>query len=183
MTAHTQQLSPLYGLMAEFETSEQLLHAVGHAHQAGYRKMDAYSPFPVHGLREALGRKHTKLPFVILVGGIAGFLTAYAMMYYATVVHWPLNIGGRPLHSWPNYIPILFEMTVLFSVLTAFVGVIVANGLPQHYHPVFNVPGFERASTDRFFLCIESDDPQFDPKETRRFLESLEPMEVSSVER
>lgn len=172
----------IYGLMAEFDTAEELTGAAAQAREAGYRQMDAYSPFPVHGLAQALGKPRTKLPWVIFAGGVVGAVAGYFMQYFATVIHWPINVGGRPLHSWPAYIPVTFEVTVLIASLTAFVAVIVANGLPQPYHPVFNVPAFERASTDRFFLCIEAKDPQFDREKTRRFLESLEPRSVTVVE-
>jgi hypothetical protein len=174
--------TPYYGVMAEFESPEALLEAAARARDAGYRKMDAFHPFPIHGMREALGKPKTKFPWIIFLGGAVGFIAAYSMMYFATVIHWPLNIGGRPLHSWVNYIPILFEVTVLFATLTAFFGLWVLCGLPMPYHPVFNVPRFARASTDRFFLCIEATDPKFDLQATRDFLQELNPASVNLVD-
>jgi hypothetical protein len=168
--------------MAEFETPEQLVEAAGRARDAGYRQMDAYHPFPIHGIREALGKPRTILPWIIFCGGAIGGIGGYAMQYFAMAVHWPLNVGGRPTHSWPNFIPITFEMTVLLASITAFLGMIVLNGLPQPYHPVFNVARFERASTDRFFLCIESTDPKFSLEDTRAFLNGLNAHSVSVVE-
>ncbi len=173
---------PIHGLMAEFESAEQLVEAARQAHEAGYRRMDAYTPFPVHGLREAMGVRKTRLPWLVLAGGAVGFIAGYGMQYFAQVIHWPINIGGRPLHSWPNYIPIVFEMTVLVASLTAFLSVVIINGLPRPHHPVFNVDKFDRASTDRFFLCIEADDPKFDTESTRLFLQELKPASVSVVE-
>ncbi len=143
--------------------------------------MDAYAPFPVEGLPEALGRKPTRVPLIVLLGGIIGGLGGYFMEWYANVVSYPINIGGRPLNSWPSFIPITFELTVLGAALSAFFGSMALNKLPQPYHPVFNVPEFERASIDRFFLCIEAADPLFDLKTTRAFLEGMRPLSVSEV--
>ncbi len=172
---------PIYGLMAEFDTPEDLLAAAKHAHAEGYRRMDAYSPFPVEGLSEAIGFHHTRLPLLVLIAGIVGAIVGFASQYYVTVFDYPINVGGRPLNSWPAYIPITFEVTILFAALTAVVGMIALNRLPMPYHPVFNVPAFGRASRDRFFLCIEAADPRFDREGTRQFLESLKPREVSEV--
>jgi len=177
-----QEKPRLYGLMAEFETPDELLAATKRAYRLGYRKMDAYAPFPVEGLSEALGMHHTWLSAVVLAGGILGAVGGYAMQYYAVVIYYPLNIGGRPLHSWPNFIPITFETTILAAALAAVLGMFALNNLPQPYHPVFNVPSFEQASRSRFFLAIENSDPQFDLEDTRGFLESLSPIEVSEVE-
>lgn len=173
---------PIHGLMAEFDTPEALMDAANRVREAGYTRTDAYAPFPVHGLAHALGEPRTKLPYLVLAAGAIGGLTGYGMQYYATVIHWPINVGGRPLHSWPAYIPVTFEMTVLFASLTAFLCIILLNGLPKPYHPVFNVPAFDRASTDRFFICVEAADPKFDREQTRHFLESLEPRSVTVVE-
>jgi hypothetical protein len=172
---------PIYGLMAEFDTPEDLLAAAKHAHAEGYRRMDAYSPFPVEGLSEAIGFHHTRLPLLVLIAGIVGAIVGFASQYYVTVFDYPINVGGRPLNSWPAYIPITFEVTILFAALTAVVGMIALNRLPMPYHSVFNVPAFGEASRDRFFLCIEAADPIFDREGTRRLLEGLKPREVSEV--
>jgi hypothetical protein len=171
----------IYGLMAEFETHEQLLAAAAAARERGYRRMDGFTPFPVEGLPEALGRPRTRVPLIVLLGGIFGGLGGYFMEWYANVISYPLNIGGRPLNSWPAFIPITFELTILGAALSAFFGSMALNKLPQPYHPVFNAPHFERASIDRFFLCIEAVDPLFDLQATRVFLESTQALSVSEV--
>jgi len=172
----------LHGLMAEFEEHEELLKATRKAYAEGYRRMDAYSPFPVEGLAEALGRRGTLVPLIVLLGGITGGLGGFLMQDYALAIDYPLNIGGRPLHSWPPFIPITFELTVLTAAFCALIGMLAMNKLPQPYHPVFNVPEFSRASQDRFFLCIEAEDPKFDRSATRRFLEKLGANQVMEVE-
>ncbi len=172
----------LYGLVAEFKTDAELMRAAEEAYAKGYRKMDGFAPFPVEGLARAMG-KTNRIPLLVLLAGILGGCSAYFMEWFANVVSYPLNIGGRPLHSWPAFIPITFELTVLGAALTAFVSVFVLSGLPKPYHPMFNLPEFERASQDRFFLCIETDDPQFDGVRTRSFLESLSPVLVKKVAR
>jgi len=171
----------IYGLMAEFDSPDDLLAAAKRAHTEGYRRMDAYSPFPVEGLAEAIEVRHTRLPLLVLIAGILGALVGFVSQYYVTVFDYPINVGGRPLNSWPAYIPITFEVTILFAALTAVFGMIAMNGLPMPYHPVFNVPAFGGASRDRFFLCIEAADPRFDREGTRRFLEGLQAREVSEV--
>ena len=171
----------IYGLMAEFDSPDDLLVAAKRTRAEGYRRMDAYSPFPVEGLAEAIEVRHTRLPLLVLIAGLVGAFVGFASQYWVTVIDYPLNVGGRPLNSWPAYIPITFEVTILFAALTAVVGMIALNRLPMPYHPVFNVPAFARASRDGFFLCIEAADPRFDREGTRRFLEGLQAREVSEV--
>ena len=178
MTAHS---TTIYGLMAEFDDPQSLVSATGRAHREGYRCMDAYSPFPIEELHEAFGGHHTRLPLIVLIGGLCGCIGGYALEYWSSVVAYPLNIGGKPLHSWPAFIPVTFECTILVAALSAVLGMLALNGLPQPYHPVFNVPRFALASRNRFFLCIESVDPKFDVERTRHFLETLEPREVTTV--
>jgi hypothetical protein len=173
---------PIYGLMADFDEPDQLLAAAQRAYEEGYRKMDAYSPFPIEGLAETIGFHHNRVPLLVLTGGILGCLTGFGLQYYVAVINYPLNIGGRPFNSWPSFIPITFELTVLFAAVFAILGMLALNGLPRPYHPVFNVPGFALASRNHFFLCIESDDPKFDREGTKEFLRSLYSREVSEVE-
>lgn len=173
---------PIYGLMAEFEKPDQLIHATEAAYAAGYRRMDAYTPFPIEEVSEAIHFHDDLLRRIVLVAAISGIITALTLQILGAAIDYPLNIAGRPLLSWPSFVPITFELTVLFSGIAAVLSVIVLNGLPQPYHPVFNAPNFERASIDRFFLCIESNDPQFDLSATRKFLEELHPVQVSEVE-
>lgn len=171
----------LYGLMAEFDNPADLLAAARAAYAEGYRKMDAYSPMPVHGLAEALGFHRNRLPFIVLLGGLVGCVTAFGMLWAIETIIYPLNVGGRPFNSWPAFIPITFETTILFAALAAVLGMLALNGLPQPYHPVFNAPRFALATHNRFFLCIEATDPKFDRAATRRFLESLHSREVVEV--
>jgi hypothetical protein len=171
----------LYGLMAEFENPTALLHAVRAARQAGYTKMDAYTPFPVEDLAEAIGFRRTRLPLVVLVGGLAGCIGGYALQYWCMAISYPLNIGNRPLNSWPLFIPVTFELTILCAALTAVLAMLFMNGLPMPYHPVFNVPRFALASRDRFFLCIQARDPKFDREATRQFLSGFGPRDVAEV--
>ena len=174
--------SPIYGLMAEYLTPDEVLEATRRAHERGYRRMDAYSPIPVEGLDEALGFRRSRMATVVLIGGLVGAVGGYFMQWYSAVVDYPINIGGRPFHSWPAFIPITFETTVLCAALAAVFGMLGLNGLPRPHHPVFNVPGFVRASHNRFFLCIQSIDPLFDREATRRFLEEFHPQEISEVD-
>jgi hypothetical protein len=172
---------PLYGLIAEFDNPGDLVNAARAARDKGYRKLDAYSPFPIEDLSEALHLHKNKLPLIVLLGGILGGLTGYLMQYYITVWDFPINVGGRPLHSWPAYVVITFELTILFAAISAVLGLLGLCGLPMPYHPVFNVPRFALASRNRFFLCIEATDPLFDHDATAAFLEELEAKEVSEV--
>jgi len=172
----------LYGLMAEFETPTDVVEAARSAYEDGYRRMDAYSPYPIEELSEAIGFHKNHLPLIVLIGGIVGCLGGFALCYWASAIAYPLNIGGRPLNSWPAFIPVTFECTILVAALSAVFGMLALNGLPQPYHPVFNVPRFELASRNHFFLCIEARDPRFDREATRAFLESLGPSEVTDVE-
>ncbi len=172
----------IYGLMAQFEGPDDIVEAARRAYEKGYRRMDAYSPFPVEGLSEAVGMHQTRLPLIILAGGIAGALIGYGMQFYASVIDYPLNVGGRPLHSWPAFIPITFEMSILVAAFAAVLGMFALNGMPQPYHPVFNVPEFELASRESFFLAIEAADPLFDIDQTRQFLEELGAIRVSEIE-
>lgn len=171
----------LYGLMAEFEGTEQLVEAIEKARAQGYREMDAYTPFPAHDVAEALGVRGTRLPLIVLLGGLIGLASGYFLQYYTAVIAYPLNVGGRPFNSWPSFMPVTFEMTILLATLAAVLGMLALNGLPMPYHPVFNVERFSAATRDRFFLVIEAEDPHFEYDETRRFMESLHPSEVMDV--
>lgn len=173
----------LFGLAAEYETPEQVLGAATAAHDAGYRRMDAYTPYPVEGLDAKLGHPPSRLGYIVLAVGILALVAGYGMQWYANVEFWPLNVGGRPLNSWPNFIVITFEITVLLSALTAAGVMLARSGLPRPYHSIFNTTGFERASRDRFFLCIEATDPSFDAATTRSFLEGTDAVAVTEVER
>jgi hypothetical protein len=174
-------VSGIYGLIAEFDNPTALVKAARAAREKGYRKLDAFSPFPIEGLNDALHLHKNKLPLIVLAGGIIGGLSGYLLQYYITVISFPINIGGRPLHSWPSYIIITFELTILFGALSAVLGMLGLCGLPMPYHPVFNAPRFALASRNRFFLCIESADSLFDLAATGDFLRALEPHEVSEV--
>ena len=173
---------PLYGLMAEFDNPTDLVAAARRTYEEGYRKINGYSPFPIEELSEAIGFHRTGLPLIVLIGGIIGCVGGYFMQYYLEAIEYPLNVGGRPFHSWPAFIPITFETTVLCAALAAVLGMLALNGLPQPYHPVFNVPSFALATKDKFFLAIEAKDPKFDYEVTKRFIESLGAREVFDVE-
>ena len=173
--------TPIYGIMAEFDSASDLVTAARKTHEAGYKKIDAYSPFPVEELAEAIGFHRNGVPLVTLIGALIGGLSGYLMQYWIAVVTYPVNIGGRPYHSWPSFIVVTFEMTILFGGISAVFGMLALNGLPMPYHPVFNVPRFAMASKDRFFLIVFSTDPKYDPAGTRRFLESLGARSISEV--
>lgn len=173
----------IYGVMAEFDNPTDVVEAARRVHEEGYRRMDAYSPFPIEELSEAIGFHHTRLPIIVLIGGLIGLVGGYLMQYYLAAVNYPINVGGRPLHSWPSFIPITFETTVLCASLAAVFGMLALNGLPEPYHPVFNSPNFALATRDRFFIVIEARDPKFDLETTKSFLRSLGSREVTDVER
>ena len=170
-----------YGLLAEFDDPTSLVAAAANARDAGYRCMDAYSPFPIEELHHALGSHQTKLPMIVLIGGLVGCLGGYALQYWASAIAYPLNVGGKPYVSWPMFIPVTFECSILGAALTCVFGMIMLNKLPMPYHPVFNVPRFALASRNRFFLCIEATDRQFDLDRTRAFMETLGSHEVTTV--
>ncbi len=171
----------IHGLMAEFETATDLVNACNRSREAGYTDMDAYSPIPIEELHHAIGFPHTKLPLMVLIGGLLGGAGGFSLEYWVSAVAYPLNIGGKPLVSWPMFIPVTFECTILGAALTAVFGMFALNNLPQPYHPVFNVPRFAMASRNRFFLCIEATDRKFDLGSTRAFLETLGAREVTTV--
>lgn len=172
----------VYGLLAEFENPDDLLHAAQGAHAAGYRNMDAFSPMPIHDLSESLGYVKHRVPFFVLLGGIVGACTGFGLQYWVSVIEYPLNIGGRPLLSWPMFVPVTFELGILFAAFGAVFSMLILNGLPQPHHPLFNAEEFESASGDGFFLCIEAEDPKFELSETRSFLEGLHATKVVEVE-
>jgi hypothetical protein len=168
--------------MAEFSSAEELLAAAHRAREAGYRQMDAYSPFPIEELTEALGLPKSRLSLLVLLGGLAGLALGYGLEYWVSVINYPVLVGGKPYHSWPAFIPVAYETTILLAALTAAIAMLALNGLPMPYHPVFNVPRFALSTNDRFFLCIEATDPKFDREETQKFLEETHPYQVSEVE-
>jgi hypothetical protein len=173
---------PIYGLMAEFEDVGQLIEAARRTREAGYRQYDAYTPIPSEELAEVMHAHDNRLSWIVLVGGVLGLIGGYGLQYWTSVIDYPLNVGGRPLHSWPAFIPPAFETTILGAALFCVLGMLALNGLPMPYHPVFNVPRFALSSRDRFFLCIEATDPIFETEATRRFLERFGPREVNVVE-
>lgn len=171
----------LYGLMAEFATAEELIEATRQTAAAGYKKFETHTPYPIHELAEAQGLKRTRVPELVFIGGLVGLIAGFALQWWINLRVYPMNIGGKPLNSWPAFVVPAYEMTILFAAGAAVVGMLMLNGLPRPYHPVFNVKSFERASQDRFFLAIEATDPQFNEGDTRRFLASLGAEEVSDV--
>ena len=173
----------VHGLLGEFDTPQQLLEAAKRVREAGYRRVDAYAPFPIEGLSQALGlgRKHDLVPLLTLIGGLGGGLSGFFFQLWVNAVSYPMNIGGRPLNSWPAFIPVTFELTVLGASTFAVFGMLALNKLPEPHHPLFNVPRFKRASNDKFFLCIEAHDPKFGLAETARFLQSVHAQHVTEV--
>lgn len=171
----------IFGVTAEFETADQLVAAARRTVAEGYTRIEGYSPLPVHGLAEVIGFKESKVQWTIFLSGVAGAIAGLSLQYWVSVIELPLNVGGRPLFSWPSFIPVTFECTILFASLAAFVSTLAYNGLPKPYHPIFNARNFERASQDRFFLCIEADDPKFNVSSAREFLSKLEPLSIDEV--
>jgi hypothetical protein len=176
----SRQSENLYGVMAELATADALLDAARQARAAGYGMIDAYAPFPVEGLPEAVGFRKNRVALITLIGGILGGAGGYFLQWYSAVVDYPLNIGGRPLHSWPSFIPATFELTVLGAALAAMFGMLLLNGLPAYYHPVFNARDFDLATRNRFFLCLRNEEG-FDAQAARRFLDGLSPLRVTEV--
>ena len=174
-------LVPVYGLLAEFDNPTDLVMAARRAHDEGYRKMDGYSPFPVEGLAEAMGFERDRMPLVVLIGGLLVCAGGYLMQWWMSAVSYPINSGGKPYNSWPAFLVVTFEVTILCAALSALFGMLGLNGLPMPYHPLFHAPRFAFATRDRFFLCIEAADPRFDLATTRRFLEGMGGHEVSEV--
>ncbi|MGA9565121.1 MAG: DUF3341 domain-containing protein [Candidatus Korobacteraceae bacterium] len=179
--SHAATAPTIYGLMAEFETPTELVHACKAAYSEGYREMDAYSPFPIEEASEAIGFHKSAVPLITLTGGILGGLSGFGLQYWINVIAYPLNIGGKPYDSWPAFIVPTFEMTILFAGLVGMFGMFALNGLPQPYHPVFNVDAFSKVTRNRFFLCVEATDPKFDLTGTQQFMERLKPLSISEV--
>jgi hypothetical protein len=179
--SHAIAVPTLYGLMAEFETPTELVNACKAAYAEGYREMDAYSPFPIEEASEAIGFHKSAVPLVVLLGGIMGGLSGFGLQYWINVIAYPLNIGGKPYDSWPAFVVPTFEMTILFAGLCGMFGMFALNGLPQPYHPVFNVDKFSAVTRDKFFLCVEATDPKFDLVGTQQFMERLKPLSISEV--
>ena len=176
------QAPPLYGVMAEFDNPSDLVAAARTTYEAGYRRINGYSPFPIEELSEAIGFTKTSLPLIVLIGGIVGGVGGYLMQYWIEVIDYPLNVGGKPYNSWPAFVPITFEMTVLCAAFAAVLGMLALNKLPQPYHPVFNAPNFALATRDRFFLVIEANDPKFKHEEVKQFMQQLGAKDVTDVE-
>jgi len=172
----------LYGVMAEFENPSDLVSAARRTYEAGYRRINGYSPYPIEELSEAIGFRHTILPVIVFIGGVLGGLGGFLMQYWMEVIDYPLNVGGKPFNSWPAFIPITFECTVLLAAFSAVFGMLALNKLPQPYHPVFNAPNFALATRDRFFLVIEASDRKFEHDQVVSFLQGLEPKDLIDVE-
>jgi ActD protein len=179
--SHATTAPSIYGLLAEFETPGELVNACKAAYAEGYREMDAYSPFPIEEASEAIGFHKSAVPLITLVGGILGGTSGFALQYWINVIAYPLNIGGKPLNSWPAFIVPTFEMTILFAGLIGMFGMFALNGLPRPYHPLFHVDQFSKVTRNRFFLCVETVDPKFDMAGTQQFMERLKPLSISEV--
>ena len=181
MSAHIETGHPLYGLIAEFETPTELVAAARRTREAGFRKFDAFSPMPIHELDDAMDLHDNRVSKFTFIGGLCGCVGGFSLATWCSAVAFPLNVGGRPTISVPMFIPITFECTILLAGLTAAISMLVMNGDPTPYHPVFNVERFASASRNKFFLCIESEDPKFDRQATATFLESLGAEEIAEV--
>ena len=179
--AEVSPVLPIYGLLAEFESPQALVTAATKVREAGYRRIDAFSPFPIEELAEAIGFRDRRLPLFVLIGGAVGMVAGLSLEYWVAAMAYPLNIGGRPYASWPSFIPVAFETTILFAAFAAVIGMLALNGLPMPYHPVFNAPRFTAASRDRFFLVVEAVDPKFDRMQTRKLFEDLHAREVTEL--
>jgi len=179
---HRRHTPPLYGVMAEFENPSDLVAAARRTYEADYRRINGYSPYPIEELSEAIGFTHTSLPLIVFIGGLLGGLGGFVMQYWMEVIDYPLNVGGKPYNSWPAFIPITFECTVLCAAFAAVLGMLVLNKLPQPYHPVFNAPNFALATRDRFFLVVEANDPQFEHETVVGLMKSLNAQDVCDVE-
>ena len=182
LPGHRRHAPPLYGVMAEFENPTDLVDAARRVYSLGYRRINGYSPYPIEELSEAIGFTKTSLPLIVFIGGVIGALTGFFMQYWIEVIDYPINVGGKPYNSWPAFIPITFEMTVLFAAFSAVLGMLILNKLPQPYHPVFNLPNFAMATRDRFFLAVEANDPKFNHAEVVELLKSLNAVAVNDVE-
>jgi hypothetical protein len=172
----------LYALVGEFNTGEELMKAAEAARHAGFTKMDSYSPFPIHGMSEALGFRDTKVPWTVFICGILGTTFGYTLQWYTSVIDYPMNVGGKPLNSVPAFIPVAYEFTILFAAFSAAIGMFVYNKLPQPYHPIFNTKNFERASQDKFFLAVEATDPNYDPSKIEKVMKEHGAVEVSECD-
>src|SRR5690242_567302 len=182
MSEQVAAISSLHGVMAEFASAEELLTAARRTREAGYKDVDAYSPFPIHGMDEALKLPKSPVPLFVLIGALMGTALGFGLEHWVSVIAYPILVGGKPYFSWPAFIPVAYETTILLGGLTAAISMLMVNGLPMPYHPVFNVERFSNAMIDRFFLCIEATDPKFDREETKKFLEEFHPHQVSEVE-
>ena len=182
LPGHRRHVPPLYGVMAEFENPTDLVAAARRVYSLGYRRINGYSPYPIEELSEAIGFTHTRLPLIVFIGGLVGAIGGFLMQYWIEVIDYPINVGGKPYNSWPAFIPITFEMTVLCAAFAAVLGMLVLNKLPQPYHPVFNHPNFALATRDRFFLAVEANDPKFNHGEVVELLKSLNAVSVNDVE-
>ncbi len=178
---HHEDSDLLYGVCAEFNAPGDLIRAVEQAREAGFTQMDCFSPFPIHGLSDAMAFHDVKVPYAIFFAGCIGGIVGLSLQYYTAVIDYPMNVGGRPLFSWPSFIPVTYESTILCAGLAAVFGMLAFNGLPKPYHPVFSTPNFGRASQDKFFLCLENH-PGFDANKAEEFLKSMNATQVSRVD-